>query len=149
MRDSWRIAFYRWPNGKGQEAGRTCALVKTLYALAGWTGAAGFGYCELNRIDEIALRVADKYDPRENYFPYRNDLLLYVKELLAELSKDVEPIYQFRPDCENWIDCTKKFYDEWGGEKRVVLGDQSPDGVITGVQLAALWGLITEENKDE
>ena len=45
----------------------------------------------MNKIDEIALRVADKYDPRENYFPYRNDLLLYVKELLAELSNEEKP----------------------------------------------------------
>ena len=42
----------------------------------------------MNKIDEIALRVADKHDPRGNYFPYRNDLLLYVKELLAELSNE-------------------------------------------------------------
>ena len=46
----------------------------------------------MNKIDEIALRVADKYDPRENYFPYRNDLLLYVKELLAELSNEEKPV---------------------------------------------------------
>ena len=46
----------------------------------------------MNKIDEIALRVADKYDPRGNYFPYRNDLLLYVKELLAELRNEEKPV---------------------------------------------------------
>ena len=31
-----------------------------------------------------------------------------------------EPVFQFKPDAENWIDCTKKWFDDWKGEKRVL-----------------------------
>lgn len=39
---------------------------------------------------------------------------------LAELSKRAGAIYQIRPDGENWIDCSKTYYELWKGEKRIV-----------------------------
>ena len=65
----------------------------------------------MNKIDEIALRVADKYDPRENYFPYRNDLLLYVKELLAELSNEEKPDDLINIMVDAYQDCNGGYYD--------------------------------------
>lgn len=38
----------------------------------------------------------------------------------VELAKGNEPVYQFRPECDNWIDCSPVFFESWRGEKRIV-----------------------------
>ena len=35
-------------------------------------------------------------------------------------------VYQIRPDCENWIDCTEKYYAEWKGDKRTLYNHAAP-----------------------
>ena len=37
-----------------------------------------------------------------------------------EDERGMAPVYQIRPDCENWIDCTEKYYAEWKGGKRTL-----------------------------
>ena len=43
-------------------------------------------------IKEIALKVANEYDKREIYFPYRDDLANFAEALIAELAKQNEPV---------------------------------------------------------
>lgn len=48
------------------------------------------------------------------------DMVWAIEAAILEKLSRAESIYQFRPDCENWIDCTEKFYADWGGEKRTL-----------------------------
>ena len=48
----------------------------------------------MNNIDELALRVAHEYDPTGTYLPYKSAIKEFANALLAELSKDAEPVWQ-------------------------------------------------------
>lgn len=45
----------------------------------------------------------------------------------ASAPSEQKPVYQFRPECENWIDCTEQFYESWRGEKRELYAAPHPD----------------------
>ena len=45
----------------------------------------------------------------------------------ASAPSEQKPVYQFRPECENWIDCTEQFYESWRGEKRELYAAPQPD----------------------
>ena len=42
-------------------------------------------------------------------------------------SVESEPVYQIRPDADNWIDCSVVFFNEWKGEKRKLYSHPQPD----------------------
>lgn len=68
-------------------------------------------------IQKIAQALKLKMqDPDDGRF----DIGEFAEALVAEIQRRGEPTYQFRPECENWIDCTPVFYESWRGEKRTV-----------------------------
>lgn len=66
---------------------------------------------EVENIKEIAEKVARKHGT--GGWQTLNDMVRFAQSFYAEVQRQNEPVYQIRPEGENWIDCTKVFYDEW------------------------------------
>ena len=45
-------------------------------------------------LEQIALRIAEEYDPEERYLPYRNDVVEFAKRLVKALGAQ-EPVTGF------------------------------------------------------
>ena len=64
--------------------------------------------------------------------------------LPASAPSEQKPVYQFRPECENWIDCTEQFYESWRGEKRELYAAPQPEQENYKAQRDALLGKVIE-----
>lgn len=60
-------------------------------------------------IKEIALKIANEYDKREIYFPYRDDLANFAEALIAELAKQNEPVAYRWKEKGRWL----SWYVDW------------------------------------
>lgn len=63
----------------------------------------------------------------------------------ASAPSEQKPVYQFRPECENWIDCTEQFYESWRGEKRELYAAHQPD--YKAQREAELYRWLRDHNK--
>lgn len=52
-------------------------------------------------------------------------LITALRTAIEQMEK-VEPVYQIRPECENWIDCTREYFLLWKSEKRKLYTHPAP-----------------------